>query len=117
MSIKALTFGFMYLMSRAGGVAIPLFLNTVYYPVLLGVLSVSSGYFMGKLPETLGKKLLDDVPETIRSYSVFSIAEINPQDITFIRDSIGKNSMLVKDKMRMTIRESNNSVYFNSNKF
>ena len=60
MSIKALTFGFMYLMSRAGGMVIPLFLYTNYYPIILGGLSVSCGYFMGKLPETLGKKLLDD---------------------------------------------------------
>ena len=88
MSIKALTFGFMYLMSRAGGVAIPLFLNTVYYPILLGGLSVSCGYFMGKLPETLGKKLVDDVPETIRKYSALSLAEINLGDIGTIRESI-----------------------------
>ena len=119
MSIKALTFGFMYLMSRAGGVAIPLFLNTVYYPIILGGLSVSCGYFMGKLPETLGKKLLDDVPETIRRYSVLSLAEIIPGDLSMIRESInfGKNSMLVRDKMRISVRDSTNSLYFESNKF
>jgi len=117
MSIKALTFGFMYLMSRAGGMVIPLFLYTNYYPIILGGLSVSCGYFMGKLPETLGKKLLDDVPETLRQYSVLSLAEINPGDITAIRDSIGKNSMIIKDKMRMSFREERNSLYFQSNKF
>ena len=72
---------------------------------------------MGKLPETLGKKLLDDVPETLRQYSVLSLAEINPGDITAIRDSIGKNSMIIKDKMRMSFREDRNSLYFQSNKF
>jgi hypothetical protein len=117
MSIKALTFGFMYLMSRAGGMVIPLFLYTNYYPIILSGLSVSCGYFMGKLPETLGKKLLDDVPETLRQYSVLSLAEINPGDITAIRDSIGKNSMIIKDKMRMSFREDRNSLYFQSNKF
>ena len=117
MSIKALTFGFMYLMSRAGGVAIPIFLNTNYYPILLGGLSVSCGYFMGKLPETLGKKLLDDVPETIRKFSALSLAEIDPGDISIIRESIRKSSMIVRDKMRMTIRPSTNSLFFESNKF
>lgn len=117
MSIKALTFGFMYLMSRAGGMVIPIFLNTVYYSILLGGLSVSCGYFMGKLPETLGRKLLDDVPETIRKYSALSLAEINPADISMIRDSIGKSSMLVRDKMRMSIKEITNNLLFESNKF
>ena len=117
MSIKALTFGFMYLMSRAGGVAIPLFLETNYYPIILGCLSVSCGFFMGKLPETLGKKLLDDVPETIRRYSILSLAEINPGDISIIRDSIRKSSFVERDKLRMTLRENTNSVYFQSNKF
>ena len=117
MSIKALTFGFMYLMSRAGGVAIPLFLETNYYPIILGCLSVSCGFFMGKLPETLGKKLLDDVPETIRRYSILSLAEIDPGDISIIRDSIRKSSFVERDKLRMTLRENTNSVYFQSNKF
>ena len=117
MSIKALTFGFMYLMSRAGGVAIPLFLDTNFYPIILGGLSVSCGYLMGKLPETLGKKLLDDVPETLRNYSVLSLAEINPEDIGIIRDSIRKSSMVVRDKLRMTFSEKANSVYFQSDKF
>ena len=117
MSIKALTFGFMYLMSRAGGMVIPIFLNTGYYPILLGGLSVSCGYFTGKLPETLGRKLLDDVPETIRKYSALSLAEINPADISMIRDSIGKSSMLVRDKMRMSIKEITNNLLFESNKF
>jgi len=121
MSIKALTFGFMYLMSRAGGVAVPLFLGTDYYPIVLGALSISCGYLMGKLPETLGKKLLDDVPETIRAYSALSLAEIDPKDIAFIRGSFGKNnyerSMLVKDKLKMSFRESNKSIYYKSTKF
>lgn len=121
MSIKALTFGFMYLMSRAGGVAVPLFLGTDYYPIVLGALSISCGYLMGKLPETLGKKLLDDVPETIRAYSALSLAEIDPKDLAFIRGSFGKNnyerSMLIKDKLKMSFRESNKSIYYKSTKF
>ena len=121
MSIKALTFGFMYLMSRAGGVVIPLFLVSDYYPIILGGLSISCGYLMGKLPETLGKKLLDDVPETIRNYSALSLADIDPKDIAAIRNSFGKSilerSMLMKDKLKMSFRESKNSIYFQSNKF
>ena len=121
MSIKALTFGFMYLMSRAGGVAIPLFLASDYYPIILGGLSISCGYLMGKLPETLGKKLIDDVPETIRQYSALSLAEINPKDIAFIRDSFSKNiyerSMLMKEKLKISFKESNKSIYYESNKF
>lgn len=121
MSIKALTFGFMYLMSRAGGVAIPLFLASDYYPIILGGLSISCGYLMGKLPETLGKKLIDDVPETIRQYSALSLAEINPKDIAFIRDSFSKNiyerSMLLKEKLKISFKESNKSIYYESNKF
>ena len=121
MSIKALTFGFMYLMSRAGGVAIPLFLASSYYPIILGGLSVSCGYLMSKLPETLGKKLLDDVPETIRKYSALSLAEIDPADLAMIRDSFGKNiterSMLIKDKLKMSFNQSQNSIVFQSNKF
>ena len=121
LSIKALTFGFMYLMSRAGGVAIPLFLASDYYPIILGGLSISCGYLMGKLPETLGKKLLDDVPETIRSYSALSLAEIDPKDLALIRDSFASNnyerSMLLKEKLKMSFKESNKSIYFQSNKF
>ena len=121
LSIKALTFGFMYLMSRAGGVAIPLFLASDYYPIILGGLSISCGYLMGKLPETLGKKLLDDVPETIRSYSALSLAEIDPKDLALIRDSFAYNnyerSMLLKEKLKMSFKESNKSIYFQSNKF
>ena len=121
LSIKALTFGFMYLMSRAGGVAIPLFLASDYYPIILGGLSISCGYLMGKLPETLGKKLLDDVPETIRSYSALSLAEIDPKDLALIRDSFANNnyerSMLLKEKLKMSFKESNKSIYFQSNKF
>ena len=111
----------MYLMSRAGGVAIPLFLISDYYPIILGGLSISCGYLMGKLPETLGKKLLDDVPETIRNYSALSLAEIDPNDIAFIRDSFGKSkcerSMLLKDKLKMSFKESNRALYYQSNKF
>lgn len=121
MSIKALTFGFMYLMSRAGGVAIPLFLASSYYPIILGGLSVSCGYLMGKLPETLGKKLLDDVPETIRNYSALSLAEFDPADLAMIRDSFGRNlnerSMLMKDKLKMSFNQSKNSIMYLSNKF
>ena len=120
-SIKALTFGFMYFMSRAGGMVIPLFLVSDYYPIILGGLSVSCGYLIGKLPETLGKKLLDDVPETIRNYSALSLAEIDPKDIAFIRDSLGKSkferSLLLKDKLKMSFKESNKSLYYESNKF
>ena len=121
MSIKALTFGFMYLMSRAGGVAMPLFLTSEYYPIILGGLSISCGYLMGKLPETLGKKLLDDVPETIRHYSALSLAEIDLKELALIRDSFGKNkyerSMLLRDKLKMSFKESNKSLYYQSNKF
>ena len=121
MSIKAITFGFMYFMSRAGGMVIPIFLASDYYPIILGALSISCGYLMGKLPETLGKKLLDDVPETIRKYSALSLADINPNDIAAIRDSFGKSimerSMLMKDKLKMSFRDNSNSIYFQSNKF
>ena len=122
MSIKALTFGFMYLMSRAGGVAIPLFLTSKYYPIILGGLSISCGYLIGKLPETLGKKLLDDVPETIRNYSALSLADIDPRDIAFIRKTFqyynnNERSLLIRDKLKMSFKESNKSIYFQSNKF
>ena len=121
MSIKAITFGFMYFMSRAGGMVIPIFLASDYYPIILGALSISCGYLMGKLPETLGKKLLDDVPETIRKYSALSLADINPNDIAAIIYSFGKSimerSMLMKDKLKMSFRDNSNSIYFQSNKF
>ena len=67
------------------------------------------------------KKLLDDVPETIRAYSALSLAEIDPKDLAFIRGSFGKNnyerSMLIKDKLKMSFRESNKSIYYKSTKF
>ena len=112
----------MYLMSRAGGVAIPLFLTSKYYPIILGGLSISCGYLIGKLPETLGKKLLDDVPETIRNYSALSLADIDPRDIAFIRKTFqyynnNERSLLIRDKLKMSFKESNKSIYFQSNKF
>jgi MFS family permease len=121
MSIKALTFGFMYFMSRMGGVTVPIFLATNYYPILLGALSISCGYLMGKLPETLGRKLLDDVPETIRRYSALSLAEIDPKDIAFLRNSFDKKgyerSMLIKEKLKMSFNKSNNNFFNLSNKY
>ena len=118
-NIKAMTFGFLYFISRAGVMALPLFLATEYYPIILGVLSVPCGYLMGKLPETLGKKLLDDVPENIRNYSALSLAEIDLKDLALIRDSFSKNkyerSILLKDKLKMTFKESNKSPYYQSN--
>ena len=124
MSIKALTFGFLYLMSRAGGVMIPLFLATSYYPIIIGGLSISCGHLMAKLPETFGKKLLDDVPEVIRNYSALSLADINPGDIDFIRQSIKSinkfdldEMLILKEKFRMSFRDSRNSIYFQSNKY
>ena len=100
---------------------IPIFLISDYYPIILGWLSISWGYLMVKLPETLGKKLLDDVPEIIRNFSALSLAEIYSNDIAFIRDSFGRNKyeriMLLKDKLKMSFKESNRSLYYQSNKF
>ena len=107
LSIKALTFGFMYLMSRAGGVAIPIFLSSSYYPLIMGSLSVSCGYLMGKLPETLGRKLEDDVPEAVRHYSILSIAPIDQENLKMIQLSFnaGKNESLNHEHFRLSFEK------------
>ena len=107
LSIKALTFGLMYLMSRAGGVAIPLFLSNSFYPIIMGSLSFSCGYLMGKLPETLGKKLEDDVPETIRHYSILSIAPIDQDNLKIIQMSFigGKKDSLNHEHFRLSFEK------------
>ena len=48
-------------------------------------LSVSSGYLMGKLPETLGRNLEDDVPQTLGHYSILSIVPIDQQNLKMIQ--------------------------------
>lgn len=95
LSIKALTFGMMYLCSRAGGVFVPLFLSSNYYPIIMGLLSISCGYLMGKLDETLGRKLEDDVPEAIRHYSILSTAPVNKELLQLVRLSfnLGKDGI------------------------
>jgi hypothetical protein len=95
LSIKALTFGMMYLCSRAGGVFVPLFLSSNYYPIIMGLLSISCGYLMGKLDETLGRKLEDDVPEAIRHYSILSTAPVNKELLQLVRMSfnLGKDGI------------------------
>lgn len=95
LSIKALTFGFMYLVSRAGGVCVPIFLSFHYYPIILGCLSVSCGYLMGKLEETLGRRLQDDVPEAVRHYSILSTAPVNQENLKLVKLSfnLGKEGI------------------------
>ena len=95
LSIKALTFGFMYLVSRAGGVCVPIFLRSTFYPIVLGCLSISCGYLMGKLEETLGRKLQDDVPEAIRHYSILSTAPVNKENLQLVKLSfnLGKEAL------------------------
>lgn len=92
LSIKALSFGFMFLVSRVGGICIPLFLSTNLHPVIMGALSISCGYLMGKQEETLGRKFDDDVPESIRTYSVLSKASYNKDNVELIKLSFKKNS-------------------------
>lgn len=92
LSIKALSFGFMFLVSRVGGICIPIFLSTSLHPVIMGALSISCGYLMGKQEETLGRKFDDDVPESIRTYSVLSKASYNKDNVELIKLSFKKNS-------------------------
>lgn len=122
MSIKALTFGFMYLVSRAGGVCVPFFLDTEYYPVILGMLSISCGYLMSKLPETLGRKLLDDVIETVRDYSALSLSEVDKNDLDFIlsfhRDNSMGQSLLLREKLKLSFEKTkNDEELYLSNKY
>lgn len=108
LSIKALSFGFMYLVSRAGGICVPIFLRAQLYPVLLGALSISSGYLMSKLEETLGRKLDDDVPESIRAYSILSKASYNKDNVELIKLSFRKNSPgLNSNHFRLSFEEPN----------
>ena len=71
-SIKSSTFGFMFLVSRAGGVVVPFFTRSKLYPIILGVISFSCGLVLRNREETLGKNLEDDVPESQRVYSPLS---------------------------------------------
>lgn len=71
-SIKSSTFGFMFLVSRAGGVVVPFFTRSKLYPIILGVISFSCGLVLRNREETLGKHLEDDVPESQRVYSPLS---------------------------------------------
>lgn len=107
-SIKGLTFGFMYLISRLGGAAAPIFLKTSLFPLILGSLSVSCGFLVGKLEETLGKKLEDDVPEAVRTYSAFSSFKVSNEQKVQIQKSfnLGKNKPINQDYFRLTDEHS-----------
>jgi hypothetical protein len=116
LSIKALTFGLMFLMSRAGGVCVPFFLNNSFYPIILGFLSISCGYLMGKLPETLGRRLLDDVPEAVRHYSVLSLAPIDKETLNLIKMSfVGNDSGINHEIFKLSFEKENDKFF--SDKF
>ena len=50
---------------------------------------------MGKLEETLGRKLQDDVPEAIRHYSILSTAPVNKENLQLVKLSfnLGKEAL------------------------
>lgn len=103
-SIKGLTFSFMYLISRLGGATAPIFLKTSLYPLIFGGLSISSGFLVGRLEETLGRKLEDDVPEAVRTYSAFSSFKVSNEQKMHIQKSfnLGKNKPINQDYFKLT---------------
>lgn len=105
LSIKALTFGFMYLMSRAGGAVVPIFLRSEMYPVILGALALSCGFLIGTMEETLGRNLEDDVPEAVRTYSAFSSFKMSNEQKMLIQKSfnLGKKNVINQDYFRLGV--------------
>lgn len=63
LTIRALTFGFLFLFSRIGGVFVPLFINNNVYPYILGALAISCGIVFSFMKETRDMELEDEVPE------------------------------------------------------
>ena len=63
LTIRAVTFGFVYLLSRLGGVIVPVFINNNFYPYILGGLGISCGVVFVFMKETVNMELEDEVPE------------------------------------------------------
>lgn len=72
-SIRSTVIGFLYFISRMGACLVPAITPYVpHNPFLFGILSIFSGYICYSLPETLGKDIPDDVPESQRKTSFLS---------------------------------------------
>jgi MFS transporter, OCT family, solute carrier family 22 (organic cation transporter), member 4/5 len=72
-SIRSTVIGFLYFISRMGACLVPSITPHVpHSPFLFGILSIVSGYICSFLPETLGKEIPDDVPESQRKTSFLS---------------------------------------------
>ena len=63
LTIRAMTFGFLFLFSRIGGVVVPLLINNNVYPYILGALAISCGIVFVFMKETKDMELEDEVPE------------------------------------------------------
>lgn len=72
-SIRSTAMGFLFLISRLGGLLVPSISAIVpHNPIFFGFLAIISGYCSGLLPETLGTEIPDDVPESKRAFSFLS---------------------------------------------
>jgi MFS family permease len=83
-SIRSVTVGFLFLTSRVAAMLIPILNKMIkQLPILCGAMSILGSYLCFYLEETLGKDLLDDIPEVKRGYSVLSTSSKNISKMTF----------------------------------
>ena len=116
LSIRALTFGFLYLVSRFGGVFVPFFISNQYYPLVLGGMTMSCGFVFSYMKETLGETLEDDVPEAIREYTFLSSFKARSGIIDKVKmfsfygssfASSKRKGELLSNSMRLNINDMN----------
>jgi MFS family permease len=87
-SVRAMTFGFLFLVSRGAAVIIPIVSKlSTYTPILLGIMAIIAGLLTSHLEESLGKEMLDDIPEIKRSYSVLSNRKLSQQMLNRLSNS------------------------------
>jgi MFS family permease len=97
-SIRAKTFGFLFLISRAAAVVVPVVSNiSRHMPLFIAILSSLGGWMTCFLEETLGREMVDDIPELQRKYSVLSFSKKSLKSINKISSTNLIRETIVSD--------------------
>lgn len=94
-SIRATSFGFLYLVSRIGAILIPIVSKLITFtPLLLGSMAILTALLTYHLEETLGQEMLDEIPELDRGKSDYLISQGSQRILKISRSSSKFQSIL-----------------------